>query len=647
MKAIGVLLIILGVLANNVVYLQDLWLGQGSITLDGWRAYGGLLVSIVVIIIGMVLLARSRPRRLIGPGVDVRRGARGQGEQPADQACDWWYSPIFAMLWWAWPARWRRVAPDRTAPAWDRRGRAGGARVNKTSVHEFYEQALHILNAVWHRRWAALGAAWLVALLGWALVVAQPNTYTSRARIFIDATSVMKPVLEGLAIDWDLNLDSEVMKQTLTTRGNLERVARMTDLDVMATTPAEMENLLNSLRSRISVENESPHLLRLSFTDADPTRAQAVAQALTETFLDSNLGRSREKIEDAQEFLDRQIADYERELDAAEERLATFRQERLSTLPDQENYRFQMEQLRDELIEAEAGLASAEARRARLRHDLQAGPASDAGLQIFEAEQALAQLLSSYTERHPDVIALRRKLALLRGEPGAGAAASVNGARSSAGLSLGSYEQIKSQLGEADAQAALYAGRSESLRARLVRMEERSAQIPAVEVELAKLTRDYDVLKIKHGELLARREQAKLAHDSEIGADQVKYQIVEPPRVPVSPDGPSRSLLISLVLLVAGAAGASFAFVLVHVNECFADPTQLRRAFNLPVLGTVSAVQSPGQRTWRLAEVSTFAGGCALLMAAYGMILLAETQVGWSNLVPAEVTSAVYEALRS
>jgi hypothetical protein len=60
MKALGLLLIILGIVANNVVYLQDLWLGQGSITLDGWRAYGGLLVSFVVIIVGMVLLARAR-----------------------------------------------------------------------------------------------------------------------------------------------------------------------------------------------------------------------------------------------------------------------------------------------------------------------------------------------------------------------------------------------------------------------------------------------------------------------------------------------------------------------------------------------------------------------------------------------------------
>ena len=57
---LGLLLIVLGVVANNVVYLQDLWLGQGHMSLDGWRAYGGLLISFVIIVVGMALLARSR-----------------------------------------------------------------------------------------------------------------------------------------------------------------------------------------------------------------------------------------------------------------------------------------------------------------------------------------------------------------------------------------------------------------------------------------------------------------------------------------------------------------------------------------------------------------------------------------------------------
>ena len=59
-KNLGLLLIVLGVIANNLIYLQDLWLGQGYISLDGRRAYAGLLVSIAIILVGAVLVTRAR-----------------------------------------------------------------------------------------------------------------------------------------------------------------------------------------------------------------------------------------------------------------------------------------------------------------------------------------------------------------------------------------------------------------------------------------------------------------------------------------------------------------------------------------------------------------------------------------------------------
>jgi polysaccharide chain length determinant protein (PEP-CTERM system associated) len=351
-------------------------------------------------------------------------------------------------------------------------------------------------------------------------------------------------------------------------------------------------------------------------------------------------------MEAAQEFLDRQIAVYERQLEEAENRLASFKRDRLSTLPSQQSYHFEIEQLRDELAEAEAGLARAQAQQARLRRQLNAGPTSDTALQIFEAEQALEELSTRYTERHPDVVALQRKLAALSGESGAPLDDVAIGARSNGGdrarPPLIDYPEVKFQLAQADADAAVYASRSQSLRSRLDRLEQRAAQIPAVEVELARLTRDYDVLRIKHGELLARREQAKLSLEREVGTEQVEYQVVEPPRVPLAADGPSRGVLISLVLFVAIGSGAALAFVLVHINECFSDPTQLRRAFDLPVLGTVSAVQSRGQRTWRMAEVSSFAGACVLLVVVYGGIMMTEAHIGWSNVMPAKVIGALY-----
>ncbi len=57
--SLGYALVILGVIFNNLVYLQDLWLGQDSITLDSWKAIVGILVGIALVGIGLVLIARA------------------------------------------------------------------------------------------------------------------------------------------------------------------------------------------------------------------------------------------------------------------------------------------------------------------------------------------------------------------------------------------------------------------------------------------------------------------------------------------------------------------------------------------------------------------------------------------------------------
>ena len=56
---LGYALVILGVAFNNLVYLQDLWLGQDSITLDSWKAIVGILVGIAMVGIGLVMISKS------------------------------------------------------------------------------------------------------------------------------------------------------------------------------------------------------------------------------------------------------------------------------------------------------------------------------------------------------------------------------------------------------------------------------------------------------------------------------------------------------------------------------------------------------------------------------------------------------------
>jgi hypothetical protein len=62
-RAVGLLLVLLGAAANNIVYLQDEWLGQGCISLDSARAYVGILASLALILVGALLLWQ-RPRAL-------------------------------------------------------------------------------------------------------------------------------------------------------------------------------------------------------------------------------------------------------------------------------------------------------------------------------------------------------------------------------------------------------------------------------------------------------------------------------------------------------------------------------------------------------------------------------------------------------
>ncbi|MCH7540665.1 MAG: hypothetical protein IH999_09770 [Proteobacteria bacterium] len=56
----GLVVVIIGVLTNNYVYLHDLILDrhEGMILL-GWKAGIGIIVTLAVIFIGLVLLLRS------------------------------------------------------------------------------------------------------------------------------------------------------------------------------------------------------------------------------------------------------------------------------------------------------------------------------------------------------------------------------------------------------------------------------------------------------------------------------------------------------------------------------------------------------------------------------------------------------------
>src|SRR5688572_10158324 len=98
------------------------------------------------------------------------------------------------------------------------------------SVTEQLERILDEARSIWRFKWTAMGVAWLVAVLGWGFVYTIPDVFEARARVFVDTSTALRPLLQGLAIDSAVQPQLDLVRQALLSRPHLEKVASETDL---------------------------------------------------------------------------------------------------------------------------------------------------------------------------------------------------------------------------------------------------------------------------------------------------------------------------------------------------------------------------------------------------------------------------------
>ncbi|MEQ8516781.1 MAG: Wzz/FepE/Etk N-terminal domain-containing protein, partial [Chromatocurvus sp.] len=287
-------------------------------------------------------------------------------------------------------------------------------------MQEALSQILSYVWGVWRYRWLALIVAWLVAVGGWAFVWQMPESYVATARVYVDTNSVLRPLLRGLAIAPNIDQRISMMSRTLLSRPNLEKLARMTDLDLTATTEAQKNALIERLRSSISLggSRANASLYEISVRDRDREVARRVTQSLITVFIESSLSEKRADSSGAQSFLDEQIAEYEERLIQAESRLARFKQENVTVLPGSGggDYYSRLEGARANLATARLELEELQNRRSELRRQLDGeepvflgGGSSSVGA-MSPMEQRIQtlnmrrdELLARYTEQHPQV----------------------------------------------------------------------------------------------------------------------------------------------------------------------------------------------------------------------------------------------------
>ena len=194
-------------------------------------------------------------------------------------------------------------------------------------MQEILEQIRNVVRGIWLKKRYIVIFSWLIAVFGWAAITTMPDKYSASARVYVDTQSLLKPLLRGMTVSNNPNEQVRLMVKTLLSRPNLEKILRMVDLDILANNQQEFDQLIQQLSSNISLARTSKdNLYTITYSGNDPVKATQIVQAVLKVFVDNTVGQSRDETQIAKQFFSEQIAEYERRLGAAEQRLTEFRQ---------------------------------------------------------------------------------------------------------------------------------------------------------------------------------------------------------------------------------------------------------------------------------------------------------------------------------
>lgn len=527
-------------------------------------------------------------------------------------------------------------------------------------MQEIVRQIQSILRGMWKYRWPAVVTAWAVAVIGVVVVFKIPDQYQASARIYVDTQSILRPLLAGLTVQPNVDQQVQMLSRTLISRPNIEKLIRMADMDLKATSKLEQEELVSRLSSAIQIRNTGrDNLYTLSYRDSDQDKAKRVVQSLVSIFVESSLGSSRKDTDSAKTFLNEQIKQYESKLEEAEARVKEFKVRNLELqLQEGKDSATRVGELSRQLQQAQLELKEAENGREAIKRQL----AGDRGRGVEQAlpnllpdvsndvqlpaiatpeidsrvaaqKRNLDVLLQRFTEYHPDVLSTRRLLKDLEEQRRreiveltkvARAKAMVPATAPVASVSLAAQELNRAlatseiQVASLTARVAEYASRYNLARASL-------KNAPQIEAEAAQLNRDYAIIKKNYEDLVARRQSAVMSGELDVASGVADFRLIDPPRVSPKPVAPNRLALLPLALVAAVAAALALAFVASQLRPVFSDVNDLRLKTGLPLLGVVSMSLTEAERRRERRGTMQFFGASVSLVGMFVVGLVAMT----------------------
>ena len=453
-------------------------------------------------------------------------------------------------------------------------------QIPKIDIYPYWE-------LVKRRKWWIIIPFFLVTLLGGGYIATSPKVFRASTLILVEAQRVPSRYVKS-TISQDLRSRLHTITQQIKSRSYLKKVIKRYDLtkkerssdnngfmnkitEYMEIIPfvaegsasqaqeneeKSMYSMVKLLRNKIdvSLHGSRNSAFEVSFEWHEPEVAANVANALASQFIEQNLNLRSEMAMGTTDFLSLQVRQLRKRLQEKEKKLENFRNEHLGSLPSQLQSNLNiLNQLKEEKNNLLERLDRAKKQASQTQNQLDISSLFDqnsnennvdeSNTQIDALKNKLETMKSKYTEKHPDVIALQNRIKSLKksnekekakdekSENNVNSLAQQENNKDENSLQIGSdfnqsnINSIKNQIAEINEQIEKY--------------QKRVEKTPKVEIKLKDLQRNYETVKERYENLLAKKLDAEMAEELEKRQKGEQFKVIDsaiPPRLPFKPD---------------------------------------------------------------------------------------------------------------
>jgi uncharacterized protein involved in exopolysaccharide biosynthesis len=360
-----------------------------------------------------------------------------------------------------------------------------------------------------------------------------------------------------------------------------------------------------------------------------------VTNKLASLFIEENLKAREIQAEGTSEFISKELVAMEAQLKKQDQTIRSYRERNMGNLPSQldANLRI-LERLHEQLRTTNEAIKTSEDRAFLIQEQIEKlkryltvpvktpGARKEQGqdeesiqehplsTQLDNLRRELEIAQSKYTETHPDIIDMKKKIGVLEiklnialKELEAKKIArqkELKARQDRAKVTAedlsetiidptvqGTLEKYTNQLNEVQIEAKRIRGEAKNIKEQIAIYQKRIEDTPKKEEELALLTRDYDLLMKNYQSLSDKRIQSRMAENLERRQQGEQFKILDPAQLPEIPIKPDFAKTMAMGAVFGLFAGIGLVWFRETWNQKFHNEADVESYLRIPVIAVI------------------------------------------------------------